>query len=112
VSEIRVLLVDDSPVVRLGMRRALDSQHGLDVVGEAGDTQSALALAAALRPDVVVLGAELAGLQLQEVRNTLRRRAPDARLLVMGAGGLHASATLEQVRDAVRGVHVGGPTLL
>lgn len=50
----RVLIVDDHPIVRSGLRALLEGQPGVDVVGEAGDGRSAVALARRLAPDVVL----------------------------------------------------------
>lgn len=50
----RVLVVDDQALIRTAVRDLLDAQTGIDVVGEATDGEEAVALAAALRPDVVV----------------------------------------------------------
>ncbi|MFJ4037980.1 response regulator [Microbacterium sp. NPDC090007] len=50
----RVLVVDDQALIRTAVRDLLDAQSGIDVVGEATDGVEAVALAAALRPDVVV----------------------------------------------------------
>ena len=52
---INLLLVDDHPVVRSGLRAVLDSQDGVQVVGEAATGEEALALTVHLRPDVVLL---------------------------------------------------------
>jgi len=55
----RVLIVDDHPVVRAGLRAFLDLQEDLEVVGEAGSVAEALERAAALAPDLVLLDLEL-----------------------------------------------------
>lgn len=52
---LRVLLVDDHAMVRQGLRSVLDSYEDLDVIGEAGDGEAAISLAATLQPDVVVM---------------------------------------------------------
>ena len=52
---VRVLIVDDSPVVRMGLRSLLLVEDGIEVVGEAGDGDEGLSMASNLRPDVVLL---------------------------------------------------------
>ncbi|MEV0109896.1 response regulator transcription factor [Nocardia sp. NPDC050799] len=52
---ITVLVVDDQPMVRLGIRAILDAQHDIDVVGEAGDGRTAVQQARAHRPDVILM---------------------------------------------------------
>jgi DNA-binding NarL/FixJ family response regulator len=52
---IRVLIADDQPLVRTGLRTILNNEGGFDVVGEAADGHEAVAQAAALRPDVVLM---------------------------------------------------------
>lgn len=54
-SDVRILLVDDHQLVRLGFRLLLDAQPGLAVVGEAGDGAEALRLVGQTAPDVVVM---------------------------------------------------------
>jgi DNA-binding NarL/FixJ family response regulator len=52
---IRILLVDDQPLLLMGFRMVLEAQPDLEVVGEAGNGSQALAMARALRPDVVLM---------------------------------------------------------
>lgn len=68
---IRVLIVDDHPSTRVGVRRALESQSGFDVVGEAADGDEALVQARALEPDVIVLDVNLPGRSGPEVASAL-----------------------------------------
>jgi len=60
--KIRVLVADDHPVVRQGLRTFLGAQPDLDVVGEAADGAQAVELAAELKPDVVLLDLKMPGL--------------------------------------------------
>ena len=57
----RVLVVDDDVLTRVGVRTILSSEPGFEVVGEAATGTEAVELAAALKPDVVLLGAPLHG---------------------------------------------------
>ncbi len=59
---IRVLLVDDQALVRAGFRALLDAQEDIEVVGEAGDGDEAVALTASLVPDVVLMDIRMPGL--------------------------------------------------
>ena len=56
---VKVLVVDDHPVVRLGLTGYLSSEPGMTVVGEAASCQEACAMAASLEPDVVLLDLQL-----------------------------------------------------
>ncbi|MGP3927558.1 response regulator [Streptomyces sp. 8N616] len=56
---VRLLLCDDHAVVRAGLRALLSSTDGIEVVGEAGSGEEALAMAARLRPDVVLMDLQL-----------------------------------------------------
>lgn len=61
-AEIRVVLADDHPVVRQGLRQAIESDQSLKVVAEAGDGHQALALVKRLKPEIVVLDIDMPGL--------------------------------------------------
>ncbi len=56
-----MLLADDQPLVRMGLRRIFDRRHGFDVVAEAGDGSEAVDLARDVRPDVVVMDMRMPG---------------------------------------------------
>ena len=79
---IRVLVVDDHPVVREGLIAILDAPD-LEVCGQAGDGAHALAEAARLRPDVVVLDVRLPGATGVEVCAELAARIPGARVVML-----------------------------
>lgn len=98
---IRVLLVDDHPVVRAGVRAYLVG-HGIDVAGEASDAGEALAKAAALAPDVIVLDVNLPSLPGDEVALRLKRCAPGSGII---AFSIHASQeyVIRMARCGARG---------
>ena len=78
---ITVLLVDDHPVVRRGLRALLEVQDGIVVAGEAGDGPAAVSLAASLRPDIVLLDLRLPGIDGSALIEPLRAAGP--RVLVL-----------------------------
>ena len=80
---IRLLIVDDHPIVRDGLRGAFTGSAEFDVVGEAANGGEAVALAAALRPDVVLIDLRMPGMDGVEAIRRLRRQTPSARVLVL-----------------------------
>lgn len=80
---IRVVLVDDHSVVRLGLRSLLDAAPDIDVVGEASDGEEALTLAGRVEPDVVVMDLSMTGMGGAEATRELARRHPASRVLVL-----------------------------
>jgi len=81
-SAIRVLLVDDHAVVRAGYRHLLARDPRIEVVGEAGDAQSAYLAFCKLAPNVVVMDIALPGASGIEAMRRILAREPDARVLV------------------------------
>jgi DNA-binding NarL/FixJ family response regulator len=100
---ISVLIVDDHPVVRRGLRVLLEVQDGIEVAGEAGDGATALALAAELSPDVVLLDLKLPGMDGVAVLTELKARTSRARVLVLTSATEPASASLA-LRSGAAGV--------
>jgi DNA-binding NarL/FixJ family response regulator len=100
---ISVLIVDDHPVVRRGLRALLEVQEGIEVTGEAGDGATALALAAEHAPDVILLDLKLPGMDGIAVLGELRARDSAARVLVLTSATEPASASLA-VRSGAAGV--------
>jgi len=83
MAETRVLLVDDHAVLRAGLRRLLEDQPDLAVVGEAGTAAEAIDLAVSLKPDLILLDLGMPGLGGLAAMPRLRQAAPEARLLVL-----------------------------
>jgi DNA-binding NarL/FixJ family response regulator len=81
--QIRVLIIDDHPVVRDGLRLILDRRPDLEVVGDAGDGHSAVELAARVRPDVAIVDLDLPRLDGVRVIGELARVVPRCRCLVL-----------------------------
>jgi NarL family two-component system response regulator LiaR len=82
-SAIRVLIADDHPVVRIGLKSLIASEPDMEVVGEAIDDISAVAQARAHRPDVVLMGLAMSGMQGVQVIEELSATAPEVRVLVL-----------------------------
>ena len=100
---ISVLIVDDHPGVRQGLRALLEVQEGIEVTGEAGDGGTALALAAGRSPDVILLDLKVPGLDGIAVLGELKARGVTARVLVLTSATEPASASLA-VRSGAAGV--------
>jgi DNA-binding NarL/FixJ family response regulator len=100
---ISVLIVDDHPVVRQGLRALLEVQDGIEVAGEAGDGPAALALAADREPDVILLDLKLPGLDGLTVLSELRKRQDKSRVLILTSVTDHSSAAAA-VRNGAAGV--------
>ncbi|WP_250474348.1 response regulator transcription factor [Caballeronia sp. GAFFF1] len=95
----RLLLVDDHPLVRDGLRARLDAVPRLSVTGEAGNGHEALALAAdeATRPDLVLMDVGMAGMSGIELAARFHERFPAIRVLMLS---MHDN--VEYVTQAVR----------
>ena len=96
---IRVLVVDDHPVVRTGVRGMLDSHADFDVVGEACDGEEAIAQVDVLEPDVVLMDLRLPGVDGAEATRRIRAAHPDVQVLVL--------TTYDTDDDIVRAVEAG-----
>ncbi|MFL0412293.1 response regulator [Microbacterium paludicola] len=80
---MRVLLVDDQQLVRMGFRMVLEAEPGIEVVGEAGDGAQALELATRLVPDVVLMDVRMPGVDGIEATERITTRLPGTRVLVL-----------------------------
>jgi DNA-binding NarL/FixJ family response regulator len=82
---IRVILVDDHPVLRTGLRTLLQSEGDIEVVGEAGEGWEAVELASRLLPDVIVMDLALPGLGGLDATREIFRRGLRCAVLVLTA---------------------------
>ncbi|MEW1974135.1 response regulator transcription factor [Microbacterium profundi] len=124
---IRVLLVDDQDLIRVGFRLVLEAEADMSVVGEAGDGEEAIRRARELRPDVVLMDIRMPGLDGIAATEAIVAAMPDTRVLVLttfdldeyafgairaGASGfLLKDAQRHEMTSAVRAVHRGDAAL-
>jgi DNA-binding NarL/FixJ family response regulator len=100
---IRVLLVDDHPVVRTGLRALLETEPDITVVGEAGDGLSAISLARALRPDIVVTDLLLPDVDGVAVTHSIRAELPTTQVLILTSVGEEDASLVRAVRAGAIG---------
>lgn len=124
---IRVLIADDHPVVRQGLRTFLGVQEDIEVVGEAGDGVEVVASAQALDPDVILLDLKMPGGGGQGALNELHATGVRAKVLVLtsvterapvlpavrsgAAGFLYKDIDPQALVQAIRSVHDGNVLL-
>ena len=123
VKKIRLLLVDDHPIVREGIRSALSTKKNIAIVGEAASGEEAMVKAKRLLPDVILMDINMPGMSGLETSRRLRKSVPDSKILALtmhdnreyilemsqlGARGyvFKDSSTSELLR-AIEAVHAG-----
>jgi len=94
---IDVMIVDDHPVFRQGLRNVLAAQEGLQVVAEAANGETAIEKAEAIRPDVVIMDINLPGLNGLQATRELKERCPHTQVIM-----LTAYDDEEQIYHAIR----------
>jgi DNA-binding NarL/FixJ family response regulator len=83
MSRIRILIVDDHEVVRLGLRILMEDQPDMEVVAEAGDAEQALIEVKRHRPQVAIVDIRLPGRNGLEVCREIRQNYPDTRVVIL-----------------------------
>jgi NarL family two-component system response regulator LiaR len=124
---IRILIADDHAVVREGLRALIDTEPGMELVGEAADGAEAVAKGRSLHPDVILLDLVMPRMGGLEAIGEIKQDDPDARILVLtsfdedekvfqaiksGAlGYLLKDASPHELLRAIREVHRGEPSM-
>ena len=85
MEKIRILLADDHPILREGLRAVLETQPDFEVIAEAANGQEAMRLALALQPDILLLDLEMPVLDGVETIRRLRQQQPHSRIIVFTA---------------------------
>ena len=80
---IRLLVVDDHELVRVGLRHILSDYPSISIAGEAADGETAIRLNRELRPDVIMLDVCLPGLSGFEVTTRLKQNSPDVGIIIL-----------------------------
>jgi len=95
---IRILLADDHTIVLQGLSRFLQTQEGLEIVGQAKDGQSTVDLARELTPDVVVMDISMPGLNGIEASRLIHQENPNIKIIGLS---MHSSKRfVREMRDA------------
>lgn len=121
--QVSIVLADDHPVVRHGLRALLEAEPGFAVIGEAIDGAEALDIVAQTRPDVLIADVMMPGMTGLEVTTQVAQRWPATRVLILSiyrneayllaalrngaAGYILKSAAAEELLRAVREVAAG-----
>ena len=120
---IRVLVVDDHPLMRLGLQTKIQAEPDMEVVAEAGDGPAAIQAFDQHRPDVTLLDLRLPGMDGPQIITVIRKSHPDARIIILttydadedvyravqaGARGYLLKGTFaDGILEAIRNVHAG-----
>ena len=118
---IRILMVDDHQVVREGLRRMLELEADMEVVGEAGDAKEALAQVESLSPEVILMDIKMPGVDGIELTRQVKQKHPSCNVIMLtlydeylteaieagAAGYLLKDIKREELIKAIRTVHEG-----
>jgi DNA-binding NarL/FixJ family response regulator len=127
MSSISVLLAEDHVITREGIRRLLEAEKGVAVVGEAGDGEEAVKLATELKPDVIIMDIAMPKLNGIEATRQIKKLYPRTAVLILSAydddeyvfallkagaaGYLMKSIGGDELTRAIKAVYKGEPVL-
>jgi DNA-binding NarL/FixJ family response regulator len=108
MTPIRIMLVDDQALLRVGFRMLLDAENDLDVVAEAGDGAEAVAVAERVSPDVILMDVRMPGMDGIAATRRITAAQPDCKVIILTTfdldeyafGGLRAGASGFLLKDA------------
>jgi DNA-binding NarL/FixJ family response regulator len=106
MNSIRILIADDHPVFRFGLRALLNAMPDTEVVGEVTSGEEVLALAPSLRPDVILMDINMPGVNGIEATRRIRETNPEIRILMVTM--LEDDSVFAAMRAGARGYMVKG----
>jgi DNA-binding NarL/FixJ family response regulator len=128
VATIRILLVDDHPILRQGMKQLLEMYGGLDICGEAGNGEEAIMQALGQKPDIILMDINLPKVSGYESSRAILTAWPEAQILILSnqddprvmrkcldlpvKGFLLKDIQIDDLVEAIRKVHMGQPLTL
>ena len=97
-----IILADDHPIVRRGLRSVLEAEKGFSLLGEAGDGLEAVRMVENLQPDILITDMMMPGLTGLEVTRQVKHRVPKTKIIILS---MHASESyvLEALRNGANG---------
>ena len=123
MNDIRILLIDDHAVMRMGLASLLGTQAGLTIVGDASDGETGVRKALKLRPDIVIVDLLMPGMDGVETTSRIKKALPETKVLILttygtadgiahaleagASGALVKTVELKELVAAIRAVTAG-----